>query len=200
MSSMLVSLIDDYGVAIVFGTVLVGQLGVPIPAIAVLMGAGALAADDHATIMTFAVAGLAGCIIADCFWFAVGRRYRTKVLHTLYQIAHVSDEAAQRIQNIFDHFRASTLVIAKFIPGLSLIAPPFSGALRMAWFPFLLFSGIGSGLWVIGGIGIGVVLADEISEILGHLGGLGWGVGAVAFVLILGYLAHRRWAQYATVR
>jgi membrane protein DedA with SNARE-associated domain len=195
MSSMLVSLMNDYGALIVFAAVLIGQLGVPIPAIAVLMGAGALAGDDRATIVTFAVAGLAACSIADCFWFAIGRRYGTRALNTLYQISHVSDTSARRIHKVFENFRAGALVIAKFIPGLSLIAPPLSGALRMAWPPFVLFSGIGSVVWVLGGIVSGVVLADEIPAVLGHIGGIGWGIGSVPFLLILGYLAHRRWAR-----
>jgi membrane protein DedA with SNARE-associated domain len=196
MNDTLVSLLNEYGVLIVFATVLIGQLGLPIPAIAVLMGAGALAADDRAAVAAFALAGLTGCFIADCFWFAVGRRYGLQVLKTLYRIAYVSDASARRIQRSFESFRSSTLIAAKFIPGLSLIAPPLSGALRMGWTPFVLFSSIGSVLWVVAGIGIGIVLGDEIPAILGAVGGLGWGVGAALLVLILGYLAHRTWARH----
>jgi membrane protein DedA with SNARE-associated domain len=192
MTSILVSLLDDYGVLIVFTSVLIGQIGLPIPAIAVLMGAGAVAGDDRTAVITFALAGLAGCIIADCLWFAIGRRYGMRVLNTLYQTAHVSDAAARRIQNVFEHFRSGTLLTAKFIPGLSLIAPPLSGASGMSWSPFVLFSSIGSVLWVVGGIGFGVVLADEIPAILGHIGELGWGIGVALFLLILGFVAHRR--------
>jgi membrane protein DedA with SNARE-associated domain len=196
MNSILASLLNEYGVLIVFATVLIGQLGLPIPAAAVLMGAGALAGDDRAAVIVFAVAGLAACTIADCLWFAVGRRYGMRLLSTLYRTAHVSDSAARRIQNVFENFRSGTLVTAKFIPGLSLIAPPLSGASGMSWSPFVLFSSIGSVLWVVGGIGFGVVLADEVPAILGHMGELGWGAGAVLFVVILGYLAHRSRARH----
>jgi membrane protein DedA with SNARE-associated domain len=195
MHSVLGALLSEYGVLIVFATVLIGQLGLPIPAIAVLMGAGALAGDDRAAIVTFAVAGLAGCVIADCLWFAIGRRYGMRVLNTLYRTARVTDAAARRIQGVFEHFRCGTLVTAKFIPVLSFIAPPLSGASGMNWSPFMLFSSIGSVLWVAGGIGLGVVLADEIPMILGLVGQFGWGVGAALCLLILGYLAHRRWAR-----
>jgi membrane protein DedA with SNARE-associated domain len=197
MTGILVSLLDDYGILIVFTTVLIGQIGLPIPTIAVLMGAGAVAGDDRAAVITFAVAGLAGCIIADCLWFSVGRRYGTGVLNTLYKMTCVSDASARRIQNVFENFRSSTLVTAKFIPGLSLIAPSLSGAFAMNWSRFVLFSSIGSVLWVVVGIGLGVALADEIPAILGYVGDLGWGVGTVLFLLTLGYLTHRRWARHA---
>jgi membrane protein DedA with SNARE-associated domain len=196
MHSALVLLLNEYGVLIVFAAVLIGQLGVPIPAIAVLMGAGAMAGDDHAAVFAFGVAGFAGCTIADCLWFAVGRRYGTRALNTLYRLGHVSDSSARRIKTVFENFRSGTLVTAKFIPGLSWLVPPLSGALGMSWFHFALFSGIGSVLWVVGGIGFGVLLADEIPAILGHIGDLGWAVGAGLLVLLLGYLAHHRWTQH----
>jgi membrane protein DedA with SNARE-associated domain len=196
MNGMLVALLGDYGVLIIFAAVLIGQLGLPIPAIAVLMGAGALAGDDHGAVIAFALAGLAACTIADCLWFAIGRRYGIQVLNALYQMAHVSDAAARRMQGFFESFRVGTLVTAKFIPGLSLVAPPLSGASGMSWFPFILFSGIGSLLWVLGGLGFGVVLADEVPAILGHIGEIVWGVGAVLFVLVLAFLARRRWSRY----
>jgi len=59
VSDLLLSRLDEYGVLIVFATVLAGQLGMPIPAIAVLMGAGALAGEDRSTAVAFALSALA---------------------------------------------------------------------------------------------------------------------------------------------
>jgi membrane protein DedA with SNARE-associated domain len=71
-----------------------------------------------------------------------------------------------------------------------------SGALRMSWFAFVLFSGIGSLLWVIAGIGIGIVLADEIPEILEHLGDIGRIALSLLLVLAAGYLVRYGWVRY----
>jgi membrane protein DedA with SNARE-associated domain len=196
MTGMLMSLLDDYGVLFVFGGVLVAQLGLPIPAIAMLMGAGAVAGDDRAAVLGFAAAGLAGCTIADCVWFAVGRRYGMRVLAALYRTAHISHAAERRIQHLFESYRVGTLVTAKFVPGLSFIAPPLSGASGMSWSPFVLFSSLGSVLWVVVGIGVGVLLADEVPTILGYIGRLGWGVGALLLVPIVTYITLRRWARH----
>jgi membrane protein DedA with SNARE-associated domain len=45
MGEHLIALVAQYGVSIVFVVVMVGQVGVPIPAIGILIGAGAIAAD-----------------------------------------------------------------------------------------------------------------------------------------------------------
>jgi membrane protein DedA with SNARE-associated domain len=75
------------------------------------------------------------------------------------------------------------------------IAPPLSGASGMSWSPFVLFSGIGSVLWVAGGIGLGVTLADEIPAILGHIGEFAGGVGALLLFALLAYVARHRRAR-----
>jgi membrane protein DedA with SNARE-associated domain len=109
-------------------TVLAAQLGIPFPAIAILMGAGALAGDDRTDALAFGLAALTGCVLADFVWFAIGRRYGLSALNTLYRIARVSDASANRIQRTLQSFRSASLIVAKFIPGLSLLAPPLSGA------------------------------------------------------------------------
>ena len=196
MSDLLLSRLDDYGVLIVFATVLVGQLGIPIPAIAVLMGAGALAGEDRRAALAFALSAIAGCILADCVWFAIGRHYGLRALTTLYRLARLSDASARRIKRGFERYGSSSLIAAKFIPGVSLIVPPLSGALRMSWLAFVFFSGIGSLLWVIAGVGIGMVLADEIPAILDNLGSIGRTAFPVLLVVAIGCLVRHWWVRY----
>ena len=196
MSDLLLSRLDEYGVLIVFATVLAGQLGIPIPAIAVLMAAGALAGEDRPAAVAFALSALAGCILADCVLFAIGRRYGSRALNTLYRLARVSDASARRIQRGFERYGSSSLIAAKFIPGVSLIAPPLSGALRMSWLAFVFFSGIGSLLWVTAGVGIGIVLADEIHVILEHLGSIGRTAFPVLLAVAVGYLVRHWWVRH----
>lgn len=196
MSDLLLSRLDEYGVLIVFATVFAGQLGIPIPAIAVLMGAGALAGEDRTAAVAFALSALAGCILADCLLFAFGRRYGSRALKTLYRLARVSDASARRMQRGFELYGFSSLIAAKFIPGVSLIVPPLSGALRMSWLAFGFFSGIGSLLWVTAGVGIGIVLADEVHEILEHLGSIGRIALPVLLAVAVGYLIRHWWVRY----
>jgi membrane protein DedA with SNARE-associated domain len=108
----------------------------------------------------------------------------------------LSDASGRRIQRGFERYSFSSLIAAKFIPGVSLIVPPLSGALRMSWLAFGFFSGVGSLLWVTAGVGIGIVLADEMPGILEHLGSIGWTAFPVLLVVAVGYLVRHWWVRY----
>src|SRR5580658_8513618 len=91
MSAYFTALIDQFGLLIVFVIVLIGQLGVPIPAIGILIGAGALATEGAiSAVGSFAMAMLA-CLIADGCLFFVGRHYGNRALKALYRIYLSSD-------------------------------------------------------------------------------------------------------------
>ena len=59
----------DYGYWIVFGWVLVEQLGVPLPSSPILLTAGALTATHHMRIVGIVLAVMAGSAISDFVWF-----------------------------------------------------------------------------------------------------------------------------------
>jgi membrane protein DedA with SNARE-associated domain len=195
MSEQLLAMLEHHGVLIVFATVLVGQLGVPIPAIMVLIGAGALAADGEFYAPGCFAAGLAACLIADSLWFVIGRHYGVRVLKTLYRVSLTSDVRASRIQRRFERWGAGSLVLAKFIPGLATIAPPLAGALRTSWPRFLLLSGIGSVLWVAAGLATGIAFTEQIPFVLMHLESIGT-FAAVAMTALAGaYIVYRYWSR-----
>src|SRR6202789_2405377 len=91
MLSQLLEITGPYALLIVFAVVLVGQVGVPIPAIVVLIGAGAVAADGAmSAVGAFGIAMIA-CLIADGCLFIVGRHYGNRALKALYRLSLSSD-------------------------------------------------------------------------------------------------------------
>ncbi len=74
--SQLSLLIQNYGVFLVFGTVLLEQFGLPIPAFPVLVLAGAMAFEGGASWQVSLLAVLLACLICDYFWFSAGRYLR----------------------------------------------------------------------------------------------------------------------------
>src|SRR3979409_2170657 len=91
MTHDLVSLLSQYGLAIVFANVLIEQIGIPVPAVPTLVIAGALAADGRlSTPLLFAVA-IAACSIADVSWYVAGRRFGSRVMKLLCAISLTPD-------------------------------------------------------------------------------------------------------------
>ena len=137
-----------YGYLLLFAWVLVEQLGIPLPAMPVLLAAGALSAGHELSFTLALLAGLAGCLIADSAWFFLGRRYGHHVLRILCKLSLEPTVCVRRTQDSFGRRRRVTLMIAKFVPGLATLAPPVAGENGMGFWDFLLFDGIGAAAWV----------------------------------------------------
>jgi membrane protein DedA with SNARE-associated domain/rhodanese-related sulfurtransferase len=180
-----------YGYLLLFGWVLIEQLGVPLPAMPVLLAAGALSSQHEISFLLALLAGLAAALVADTAWFFIGRRYGHHVLRILCKLSLEPMVCVRRTQNSFSRRRAVTLVVAKFVPGLSTLAPPVAGENGMDFGAFLLFDGIGSTLWLGAFLAIGRFFGDLLKRDPSLLDWVGRFSGALLILGILGFfLAH----------
>ena len=76
-----------YGYLLLFAWVLVEQLGIPLPATPVVLAAGALSVDGPIHFQYAFLTGITATLIADSFWFLVGRRHGHHVLRILCKLS-----------------------------------------------------------------------------------------------------------------
>src|ERR1700734_2661173 len=137
-----------YGYLLIFAWVLVEQLGIPLPSAPVLLAAGALSAEKQISFpLAFAVA-VAAALTADSVWFFFGRTQGHRVLRLLCKLSLEPTTCVRRTQDSFGRRGGTMLMFAKFVPGLSTLAPPVAGQNGMGFGEFLLYDGIGATLWV----------------------------------------------------
>src|SRR6202011_96027 len=91
---------------------------------------------------------LLACVAADSVWFLAGRIYGNGVMKLLCRLSLTPDSCVSETQSRFERWGSNALIVAKFVPGLSLIAPPLAGATQMAWWRFLAYSTLGAAAWV----------------------------------------------------
>ena len=195
MTNDLSSVVSEYGLAVVFGNVLAEQLGVPVPAIPTLVVAGALAAGGDLSVFAVFAVALIACVIADVAWYVAGRVYGNRVMRFLCGISLTPDSCVSQTQERFERWGINSLLIAKFIPGISLLAPPLAGATRIGWLPFLVYNTAGAALWVAAGVGGGMLLGSQIERLLKRLEGYGSLAVFVVVALIVGYVAFKWWER-----
>jgi membrane protein DedA with SNARE-associated domain/rhodanese-related sulfurtransferase len=183
--TQLTHLLQSYGVLIVFGAVLLEQIGLPVPAFPILIAAGALAVDSDANWALCLGASVAACLAADYFWFRAGRYYGTRILRLLCKISLSPDSCVSQTEDKFSRFGPKSLVVAKFIPGFNTIAPPLAGAMGTATPRFLILSVAGGLLWSGVGVGVGAAFHDSVDDVLGTLETM----GGTALMVVLGLLA-----------
>lgn len=186
----------EYGLAAVFGVVLLEQLGAPLPAFPVLMFAGAMAIENPLYGVYALAAAIVASTVGDLAWFWAGRRYGHCVLKTLCRVSLSPDSCVRQTETTFERRGVATLVIAKFLPGLSTVAPPVAGALGLKTSTFLLFNGAGAALWAGAGLILGLLFSDQIDWLLDRLSALGGYALIVIGVLFALYVAYRWWDRW----
>ena len=123
-----------HGPLLVFAAVFLDQMGVPLPAIPWLLAAGALSAAGRFSPFLWLAITVLACLIADMFWFYLGRHRGHRILGLLCRISLEPDSCVRRTQNVYTRYGLRGIVVAKFVPGLSTVAPPLAGmAGRQGW-------------------------------------------------------------------
>ena len=195
MTQQLLSIIGQYGLTIVFFNVLVEQIGLPVPAIPTLVIAGALAADGQLPPAALFFWSLVACLMADCGWYLIGQTYGIRVLKLLCRISLEPDSCVSQTQTRFERWGINSLVVAKFIPGLAIIAPPLAGAMRIGWGRFIALSAAGAALWVGTAMAAGAVFRAQIAMILRHLGAIGSAAGLLVVGALAIFIAYKWWER-----
>jgi membrane protein DedA with SNARE-associated domain/rhodanese-related sulfurtransferase len=203
VTQQLISLIGEYGLILVVINVLIDQAGLPVPALPTLVVAGAMAAQDRLPAAWLFLSSVIACIAADCAWYWVGEIYGIRVLKTLCRISLEPDSCVSRTQTRFERWGMKSLIVAKFIPGLSVIAPPMAGAMRIGWPAFIGLSTLGATLWVGVGLGAGMLFRSQIERLLGHAERIGNAAGCLLAGALGLYIAFKWWERrrfYAMLR
>ena len=177
-----------HGTTVLFAAVFIEQLGLPLPATPWLLAAGALAGAGKMNWVGALGAAAVGSLLADLIWFYLGRHYGNRVLNLLCRISLEPDSCVRRTQDVFTKYGMKGVVAAKFIPGLSTLAPPLAGSAGIGALRFFFFDGLGSLLYAGCFILIGVLFSHQLEQVIAALASLGSGALGVVVGLAALYM------------
>jgi membrane protein DedA with SNARE-associated domain len=188
MNEMIQFLIG-HGYAVLFLWVLFEQLGLPIPAAPLLIAAGVLAGVGELDLSFVLGVALVASLLSDHVWYQIGYHRGRKVLSLLCRISLDPDSCVRKTQKIFIRHGARSLLVAKFIPGMTAVAPPLAGIFRMPRLRFLLFDGLGAFFWVGIFISLGYLFSHEIEQVAADTSGMGPWIGLIVPGCLAAYIA-----------
>jgi membrane protein DedA with SNARE-associated domain/rhodanese-related sulfurtransferase len=191
----IIELIAEYGLLLVFINVLVEQAGLPLPAVPTLVVAGALSSSGRLPLGALVLVALLACLISDFVWYLAGRRYGASVMRTLCRISLSPDSCVKQSELRFQRWRGQILLIAKFVPGLSTIAPPLMGAMKLRPQVFMLLDALGSLIWIGLIVGLGYAFSQQIDRVLFALASAGTLAVEVLAALLMAYLIVKWWQR-----
>ena len=177
-----IDVIAGYGYLIVLAVAFVDQFGTPIPSIAILLAAGAVAGQGRLNAAGVLAMAWTGTVLGDVILYQAGRWRGGPVMRGLCSFSIAPNTCVRKTEVSFQRLGWKALVIAKFVPGLALFAAPVAGALRMPVAPFLAFDAIGSLLYNVAVVGLGWALHDQLDRVVGWFRA----VGSAAMPLVIG--------------
>ncbi len=184
-----------YGLPLIFGIVLLEQLGAPIPAIPVLIVAGALSMERGLPAWQVLAVAVAASVIADSLWYSLGRSRGNRILKALCRISLSPDSCVRQTESVFERWGMPSLLFAKFIPGFSTVAPPMAGAIGARPAAFLLYDAGGALLWAGAGIAAGMLFHRAIDRALQLLASLGSGALVLLGAGLAVFVAFKWWQR-----
>ena len=155
-----------HGYFLAFTAVFVEQVGAPIPAAPVLIALGALSRVEGYSVIRLLSISVVASVLADSIWYWLGRLRGDRVLRLLCRISLEPDSCVRQTTRVFDRWGQSTLIFAKFIPGLSTVAPPMAGVTGMTLSRFLAFNSIGAAVWAGASLAAGWLFRRQAEALL----------------------------------
>ncbi|HQU81124.1 MAG TPA: VTT domain-containing protein [Azonexus sp.] len=180
---------------VVFLNVLLQQAGLPVPAVPTLLLAGSLAVSSN-QLANILAAAIVASVIADWMWYLAGRVFGYRVLSGLCKLSINPGSCVSQTEARFVRWGLGSLVIAKFIPGFSTVAPPIAGSLRMALPGFLLAAAAGAALWAGLALGAGWILRREVQTVISALDEQAGSVLVVVVGIVAIGLGWKLWQKY----
>jgi membrane protein DedA with SNARE-associated domain len=138
-----------YGYWAVIATLLLENIGLPLPGETVLLLASFLAYSQRELQFGWIiVAGTVASSIGSGLGYAVGTYGGRPLLERFQRALKISDAVFDRGEKLFEKYGSVTVVFARFIFGMRVLTGPIAGVLKMPWKRFAIFNVIGAALWV----------------------------------------------------
>lgn len=174
---------------LIFANVFMQQLGLPVPVIPTLLVAGSLIVSPGQASAWLGTAVVASAL-ADCLWYWGGRSFGYRVLKGLCKLSINPGSCVSETESRFVRWGAWSLVVAKFVPGFSIVAPPIAGALRMPMARFLSAAAAGAVLWSGSALVLGWLMQAQVKQLMD---GLTRNAGLAMLAVLLAFGAWLCW-------
>jgi membrane protein DedA with SNARE-associated domain/rhodanese-related sulfurtransferase len=167
------------------------QVGTPIPAVPMLLGAGALAGAGQVNLTLAMATAVAATLAADVLWYTLGLFVGARVLGILGRFSLDPDSFVRDAKERFLAHRARFLVLAKFLPGVNAVASALAGVVALRPGAFLGYDATGALLWAGGWMTLGYVFSDVIGLIASQVARFGAPLAIALVTALVAYLAFK---------
>jgi membrane protein DedA with SNARE-associated domain len=191
-------LITQWGYLAIFFTVILGNLGVPVPEEAILVLAGYFVWDQQLWLPAVLVVGVVGAATGDNIGYWIGRHYGARAVLQYGHWFFITPDRFDSMQRFVSQYGAFGVFFSRFLPGLRFMAGPLAGTTRMPFLPFLVSNVLGAAVYVPLAVAVGYALSYGVGDyvkwvqrLVGRVEHVVLIAAIVSAVVILGWRAFR---------
>ncbi len=187
----LLSMMARHGYALTFTLLLAEAVGLPFPAAIALVAAGAAVASHTLAAPAVLLAAMVGLMIGDTVQYWLGRSAGWALLGFLCRLSMNPETCILRSAESFYKRGKTTLIIAKFIPGINTMAAPLAGSMKMRFAQFVRLDFAGALLYSVTYLSVGYLSRDFLAATLSGFHAAGRTMEVVLIAAFLVYAIYR---------
>lgn len=156
--------VSAYGYFAIFGLLVLGIAGLPVPDETLLVFSGFLVSRGSLNPVGALAAAFCGSACGISVSFTIGRTLGIGVVHRYGRWLHLTEERVNRVHEWFDHLGHWALVAGYFIPGVRHLTAIVAGTSGLEYRRFAVFAYSGAFLWVCTFLSLGYFFGDRWEE------------------------------------
>ena len=189
METAVLQWVATYGYFAIFGLLILGIVGVPVPDEFLLTSCGFLIWRGSLHPVGTFLAAFAGSTAGITISYSIGRTLGWKFLHSrVGRMLHISDKQIQWVHDWFNRIGHWALAVGYFVPGIRHFTAIVAGTSKLEYPAFAAFAYSGAVVWVSTFLFIGYHFGARWEEILGMIEHNLKSASLIAAALLAAYL------------
>ena len=192
MEHQILAWITEYGYAAIFGMLICGIVGLPVPDETLLTFTGYLVFKGSLKLPFAYLAALAGSACGITISYTLGRTFGLKLIHRYGRYLRIKEEHVTQAHAWFERVGHWGLTFDYFIPGVRHLTAFAAGMSNLAPHQFAVFAYSGAVIWVASFIGLGYFLGERWHAVERNVDHYLVGISIAAAILAAAYLLWRK--------
>ena len=181
-----------HGSVALFGLLVLGVAGLPVPDETLLIVAGVLVGQSRLQALPTYVAAMLGSAVGVTISYFIGRAAGVVVIERYGHRLHIPTGSLEQVRSTFRGAGKWSLTFGYFVPGVRHLTALVAGAASLEFGLFAMFAYAGAGIWSILFITLGLYLGDRWEGVARQIETYRWIVAVVALAVGLAVFSRLR--------
>jgi len=162
-------LIQHWGYIAIFGVVILGNMGLPIPEETILILAGYLVWEGQLQLPIVLAIGFVSAVLGDNLGYWFGRELGRRAIERYGHWVFVTPARVDATQQVVARYGPMAVFVGRFVPGLRFLIGPVAGITGLRPLPFIVANVLGALLYVPAAVGVGYAIGLGLGDYLAQV-------------------------------